>query len=230
MDELTRNKGQTLFLWLTKLLDAGLHQPDNVLSQQTGELVLSATGVRTEPGASVPSRSTASTAGRKSAMASLFQLGCPSPGPLISTASGDVRWPRNYSGSISHCCHLAVAATTRAHLRIGIDIEAVQPFSQQMLRLMSAPTEELTATPLGHFHPDTGSTIRFSAKEAAYKAMHPAGSVRSLQDIGIEFHESGTASGTFTAVGPGAARSHGSYATDRGMVLTVCWLSWHSIS
>ena len=219
-----------LLLWLTNVLDVGLHQTDRVLSQQAGELVLSATTVRAEPGARAASRSSASTAGRSSAKASLIQLGCPRPGPLVSTASGDVHWPKNYSGSISHCCHLAVAATSRDHLSIGVDIEAVQPFSPRMIQLMSAPTEGLTAAPLRHFHPDTGATLRFSAKEAAYKAMHPLGMAASIREIDIEFHEPGTGSGTFSAYGPGRARSTGAYAADRGMVLTVCWLPGHSSS
>lgn len=224
MDELTRHQGQTLLLWLTNILDAGLRQPDKVLSHQAGGLVLSATAVRIEPGARVASQSSASSAGRSAAKTSLIQLGCPGPWPLISKASGDVQWPENYSGSISHCCHLAVSATSRAHRGIGVDIEAIQPFSQQMIQLMSAPTEGLTAAPSRQFHPDTGATIRFSAKEAAYKAMNPLGSAASIQELAIEFHDPGTASGTFTASGPGTTRGSGTYATDRGMVLTLCWL------
>ncbi len=124
--------------------------------------------------------------GRISARAALSDLGDESGGPLLRAESGSVVWPRNFVGSIAHSSGVAVAvvARTKDFRCLGIDIQATSlPRDPKLLERIATPQERAWV--------DSGAADRgrrlyclFSAKESAYKALHPlCGIALSFQDV-----------------------------------------------
>ena len=89
-------------------------------------------------------------------------------------------WPSTaYTGSISHCDIVAVAAITTGKIGIGIDIERTNRVKERLFATLFTQNERTDLADL----PSTAPTIAFSAKESGYKAIFPTGG----QYIG--FHE-----------------------------------------
>lgn len=167
-------------------------------------------------------RSAEFDAGRHAARQALDRLGTSTDEPLTALADGGVLWPKGSKGSISHCCHLAVAAVSRLGPSIGIDVEKVQPFSQAMLELMSSAQEVRAMDALRNFSHDTRACLFFSAKEAAFKAMSHSGVARSIRQIEIRCEPLGPEHGAFHAEVPGGFHGIGYYASVHDVVLTLC--------
>jgi enterobactin synthetase component D len=97
------------------------------------------------------------------------------PPPLLADHRGAPILPAGLSGSVSHKADIAVAlvALTTPDLRIGVDVEYARPSKhdistrilteQELVQLAQLPTDQR-----GRF-----VTLRFSIKEAIYKAIDP---------------------------------------------------------
>jgi enterobactin synthetase component D len=113
------------------------------------------------------------TGGRLAIQVAMEQLG----GPLESVGSGprgEPLLPGGLAGSITHKRTLAVALVAReAHGALGIDLEDLHPARDGIAERVLRP-EELEA--IAHLPSDrrwTATAVRFSIKEAVYKAVHP---------------------------------------------------------
>ncbi|WP_416873895.1 4'-phosphopantetheinyl transferase family protein [Kitasatospora sp. SC0581] len=156
---------------------------------------------------------------RALARQALGALGHP-PVPLLPGPGGAPRWPVGVTGSITHTdgyTACAVAGTGRL-TSLGIDAEPARPLPRGVLQLVSSASERggLAELPEGQAPWDT---VLFSAKEAAYKAVHPlTGTWAPLAAIAVTVH----ADGTFTARHPHlpAVRT-GSWGVHRGTVVTT---------
>lgn len=133
--------------------------------------------------ASVFERQLAYIAGRLSAEYGLAQLGVHAPvgrGP-----DGVPLWPSGVLASITHTADLACAACSRHPLLKGLGIDSERHLGAAelagILPIFASQAEQglLRSQPA----PDLAATVLFSAKEAAYKAIH--------HRIGrfIDFHE-----------------------------------------
>ncbi|MFE4972445.1 4'-phosphopantetheinyl transferase [Kitasatospora sp. NPDC056651] len=156
---------------------------------------------------------------RALARQALGTLGHP-PAPLLPGPGGAPRWPTGIAGSITHTdgyTAVAVAATGH-HTSLGIDAEPARPLPRGVLQLVSGEAERraLAALPVGHAPWDT---VLFSAKEAAYKAVHPlTGTWAPLAAIAVTVH----ADGTFTARHPHHPHARtGSWGVRHGTVVTA---------
>ncbi|MEU3566125.1 4'-phosphopantetheinyl transferase superfamily protein [Kitasatospora sp. NPDC006786] len=146
-------------------------------------------------------------------------LGHP-PVPLLPGPGGAPRWPAGVTGSITHTdgyTACAVAGTGRL-ASLGIDAEPARPLPRGVLQLVSSEAERsaLAVLPEGRVPWDT---VLFSAKEAAYKAVHPlTGTWAPLAAISVAVY----ADGTFTARHPHhpAVRT-GTWGVHRGTVVTA---------
>ncbi|WP_317620193.1 4'-phosphopantetheinyl transferase [Streptomyces sp. CBMA156] len=156
---------------------------------------------------------------RTLARQALGALGEP-PVPLLPGPGGAPRWPAGVTGSITHTDGYTACAVagTGQHASLGIDAEPARPLPHGVLRLVSGEAERagLAALPEGSVPWDT---VLFSAKEAAYKAVHPlTGTWAPLAAITVSVH----ADGTFTVRHPHhpVART-GSWGVRHGTVVTA---------
>lgn len=114
-------------------------------------------------------------AGRAAAHAVLERLGRrPSP-PILRGAGGELLWPCDIAGSITHCRHLAAAAAAPDPpvRSIGLDIEDTRRLlTYGVSRHICSPDEEAWAEAVA-VEKQARIVIIFSAKETAYKTLFP---------------------------------------------------------
>jgi 4'-phosphopantetheinyl transferase EntD len=112
--------------------------------------------------------------GRTAARQALRELGLGNPPPVLQKAGREPSWPQGIVGSITHCGSWALAAVARSKFLegLGIDLEDVEAVPHQEIAdlVCRAPEREWVFQ---------GGDSRlklamlFSAKESAYKALHP---------------------------------------------------------
>lgn len=116
-------------------------------------------------------------AGRSCARRALAALGArPEPllraGPAASGADRAPAWPQGFTGSIAHTrTHCAaIAARTRTHRAVGLDLETASRVTPKLLdRICTAPERSALES-----DPDPGRrALHFAAREAFYKAWSP---------------------------------------------------------
>ncbi len=109
--------------------------------------------------------------GRHAARTALGKLTGSTP-PLPRDGQGRPLWPVGIVGSISHSEMLAAAVVSSASLRgIGIDVEDSNRLTESRPRLLEklfTPAERAIT-----WEDAREAVVRFCAKEAAYKAVHP---------------------------------------------------------
>jgi len=181
------------------------------------------------PGAT-PARLAEFSAGRDAARRALARLGpgrgavpAAAPAAIPQGADRAPLWPAGVAGSITHSRSLCLAAVTRAHAGLGIDLEEDEPLADELAALVLSAGERRRLALL----PDPGraAMLVFSAKEAAYKAQY-ARSRRLLEFDAIEIRLSGQgfAARLRVAAGPLPAGTviAGRHARVAGHVLTAC--------
>lgn len=135
----------------------------------------------------VPAMRRASGAARRVARELLARLGHPGC-PLPKSPSGAPAWPPGIVGSLAHDDRIAVAAVAlrREIALLGIDVEPAQPLPPDVLDLVATAQEQRS---LALDAADRGLRARhmFAAKEAVYKALHPADRVfLEYADIAVD--------------------------------------------
>ena len=95
-------------------------------------------------------------------------------GPVLVTDRGAPLLPEGVTGSISHKSLIAVAIVAREPgARIGIDIEALEPPREGIERKVLTPEEMSKWRLLPQERRCNDTILRFSIKEAIYKAIDP---------------------------------------------------------
>ena len=111
--------------------------------------------------------------GRLALANSLYGLG-QEPGTLLPDEHGAPRLPGGVTGSISHKRTLAVALTARdEHGYLGCDLEDLGPARDGITERVLVPEELELVRALPPERQWVGTLLRFSFKEAIYKALHP---------------------------------------------------------
>jgi enterobactin synthetase component D len=113
--------------------------------------------------------------GRIALREALAAAGAEAPGPILSSARGAPLLPPGAVGSVSHKRTIAVALVARVadpRATIGIDVEDLRPLRTDIASRVLTP-EELAVIPSGGPERDAAVLLRFSAKEAIYKALDP---------------------------------------------------------
>jgi 4'-phosphopantetheinyl transferase EntD len=99
------------------------------------------------------------------ALTELAVPGC----PILNNPDRSPRWPRGVVGSLSHTdtwCGVALTRQIDGICGLGIDLERVGSVSSEVEQRISS-ARELSASD------STAASLRFSAKEALYKAIFP---------------------------------------------------------
>lgn len=118
-------------------------------------------------------RQSAFVGGRLACRAALEALGAPAC-PILMEGRGAPRPPAGVSVSISHKSHLAVAIAARADLgQLGVDLEELGPARPQVSRVVLTPAELEVVGRLPEDRRWIATLLRFSIKEAVYKAIAP---------------------------------------------------------
>lgn len=111
--------------------------------------------------------------GRLACRAALEALGAPAS-PILMEGRGAPRPPAGVSVSISHKSHLAVAIVARVDLgQLGLDLEELGPARPHVARVVLTPAELEAVGRLPEDRRWIATLLRFSIKEAVYKAIAP---------------------------------------------------------
>jgi 4'-phosphopantetheinyl transferase EntD len=125
--------------------------------------------------AQAPSRRKAWVGGRVAMREALARLG-KTAGPILADARGAPRLPEGLTGSISHKDHVAVALVAEAGdagARVGVDVEIDRPRAHDIAPRILRPEELAELEGMPARERETAVLLRFSAKEAVYKALDP---------------------------------------------------------
>ena len=113
--------------------------------------------------------------GRVALRAALAVVGVEASEPMLSTPRGAPLLPPGAVGSVSHKRAIAVALCAREadpRATIGIDVEDLRPLRTDIASRVLTP-DELAVIPASGPERDAAVLLRFSAKEAIYKALDP---------------------------------------------------------
>jgi enterobactin synthetase component D len=113
--------------------------------------------------------------GRVALRAALAAMAVEASEPMLSTPRGAPLLPPGAVGSVSHKRTIAVALCARQadpRATVGIDIEDLRPLRTDIASRVLTP-DELAVIPAGGPEHDAAVLLRFSAKEAIYKALDP---------------------------------------------------------
>lgn len=108
-----------------------------------------------------------SAAGRRAAAAALASAGS-ADRTVPREPDGRPRFPRGFTGSISHTDHLAVAVVVPGAEAVGVDIETATVTPRMAAFVLRERERHLLLPPAGEYTPRD----LFVAKEAAFKALN----------------------------------------------------------
>jgi enterobactin synthetase component D len=133
-------------------------------------------------------------AGRVALRAALVREGI-AAGPLLADDRGAPTLPDGIAGSISHKESWAMALVAReARARLGVDVEEDRPRDRDVSSRVCTKEELAAMSTLDAHARGREVILRFSAKEAIYKAIDPF--VRryvGFHEVGLELGEDGSA-------------------------------------
>jgi len=111
--------------------------------------------------------------GRLAMRAAFEQIGA-APAPVLSDDRGAPVLPSGLSGSISHKRDLALALVARdSHGTLGVDLEDYAPPRMGIIDRILVEEEQRTVEALAEDRRWIAVLLRFSIKEAIYKALDP---------------------------------------------------------
>ena len=122
-----------------------------------------------------PIRRAAWSGGRVALRRALGAAGLAASEAILATARGAPALPAGVVGSVSHKQEVAVALVAAAsdpRATIGIDVEGVRAIYPGVAEKILAADERVSLPPAGPAR-DAAVLLRFSAKEAIYKALDP---------------------------------------------------------
>lgn len=162
--------------------------------------------------------------GRLAAHAAVRTLGGPFTG-IGQSASGAPTPPQGVAVSISHKSHLAVAMAARSELgSLGIDLEDLEPQRPGIASKVLRPEEVAAIEVLSEERRWTATVLRFSLKEAIYKALEPKlGRYIHFDEASVALRTDGTADVTLhLASGPAPVSIDARYTwLDRSVLCSV---------
>lgn len=165
-------------------------------------------------------RPVASRAGRVAVAAALDALG--EHGRPSRDEHGRPVWPAGTTGAVAHGAGLAVAVCVRTDgdgpvRTLGVDVERMADVGERVARRVALPGDRGPSSPAD----EHARAVRFSAKEAAYKALSfasaPALAGFSFAGVTVQCDDDGT----FGAVGPDGRAVEGRWFLTDGVVVTV---------
>lgn len=133
----------------------------------------------------IPKRQYEFAAGRRAARQAMAELGIAPQAISVGDQRAPV-WPNGLSGSIAHCDSLCIAAVSKMHRSMGIDIESATPLAADLIPIVCT-TQEQAELPKAQ----AGMIAKhiFCAKEAVYKAQYPlTGVVIGFDALSIHFN------------------------------------------
>lgn len=166
--------------------------------------------------------------GRIAAHAAVRALGR-RPAPILPDERGAPRCDAPVSISISHKRNLAVALVAREeHGCLGVDLEELLPVRKGVASHVLRPDELVQVAELLPDRQWTGTVVRFSIKEAIYKALAPTmGRYISFEEAEVHPNTDGEVQVRLhLSEGDAPASLEARYAWIRGLVLSTVRVRW----
>jgi enterobactin synthetase component D len=122
-----------------------------------------------------PLRQRSWVAGRVALRLAVERAGLACPSPVLADDRGAPRMPAGLRASVSHKESVAVAlvALAQGQARIGVDVEIDTARKHDITRRVLTVEEQVEIAALGPREHEREVLLRFSAKEAIYKALDP---------------------------------------------------------
>jgi len=161
-------------------------------------------------------------AGRLAAHEALRRLGFNDNYAVLNDSRGAPLPPSGYTLSISHKKRgpvtLAVALADRSSaISLGMDIEALWPMRMNIAHLVCTEREILASMGLSQSRRWRDVLLRFSMKEAVYKAVDPfVRRTLDFSELSLDLYEDGRADATWTVLNPLP-----------NLFLDVRWMLWN---
>lgn len=95
------------------------------------------------------------------------------PAPVLPNVHGAPELPQGVVGSITHKRDIAIAMVARGGPGLGIDLEETDRLRPGVAERVLRPEELAAVEALAEDRRWTDTVVRFSVKEAVYKALHP---------------------------------------------------------
>lgn len=172
-------------------------------------------------------------AGRAALRAALRELGADVEGPILATPRGAPLLPPHLRGSISHKDEVAVALAAHArdvNVYLGVDVELVDARRSDVSRLVLTERERAELETLAALDRPAHARavlLRFSLKEALYKALDPyVQRWVGFHEVEVRPHHDGSAPFTLhlpASEGPFAAE--GTWTARGDTILTAAWVA-----
>lgn len=136
-----------------------------------------------------------------------------SPAPVLPSSGGEPLLPRGVAGSISHKGRIAVAIAALSDAeRVGVDLELLVERRHDLSRRVLSAAERDRTAHLSARELAREVLVRFSLKEAAYKALYPwVQRYVAFREVEVEPAPGGTAAFRFAlnnGEGPFFAEGH----------------------
>jgi len=148
-----------------------LPEGDEAIATMAAELLLSEE--REAAAALGPVRRRGWVGGRVAMREALARIGKMAP-PILADERGAPRLPSGLAGSISHKEHVAVAlVATEEAAKVGVDVEVDAPRGRDIAGKVLRPEELAAVEGMAEDERARAVLLRFSAKEAVYKALDP---------------------------------------------------------
>ncbi|HTB58192.1 MAG TPA: 4'-phosphopantetheinyl transferase superfamily protein [Polyangia bacterium] len=165
--------------------------------------------------------------GRVALRAALAAVGVEAPEPMLSMPRGAPLLPPGAVGSVSHKRALAVALVAREadpRATVGIDVEDLRPLRTDIASRVLTP-DELAVIPSSGLERDAAVLLRFSAKEAIYKALDPwVHRFVGFHEASVARAPDGALTGRFALAGgegPFSLELHQAAVADEGEIILV---------
>lgn len=137
----------------------------------------------------VPKRLYEFAAGRRAARSAMKELGL-EPAAISVGSQREPLWPQDLTGSIAHCDTCCIAAVSKTHRALGIDIEPLTPLDADLIELVCTDAERQWLRILPENARALTAKKIFCAKEAFYKAQYPlAGKLLGFADIEVRLQD-----------------------------------------
>jgi len=165
--------------------------------------------------------------GRVALREALARIGKTAP-PILADERGAPRLPPGTTGSISHKEHVAVALVAMEEAgKVGVDVEIDAPRGRDIAAKVLRPEELAELGGMGEEERARAVLLRFSAKEAVYKALDPyVKRYVGFLEIAVALKEDGTGEVTpHLREGEGAFAFEVLWMKREGLIVTTARVS-----
>lgn len=167
----------------------------------------------------IPRRVMEFAAGRRAARQAMAALNLPAVA-ILTGSQREPLWSAGLVGSIAHCETHCIAAVSKTHAALGIDIEQATPLDTDLIPIVCNDDERCALDTLPANTRGLAAKRIFCAKEAVYKAQYPlTRQVIGFDAVSIMFDKDTGFTQVFHAPMPNLPPLRGQIMQQHGLIL-----------